>query len=114
MTENQTKILDTEENELFVEINYPGVLVRIKAAIIDSLVIIAIMAVLTTLFSKFEYVPDNLRIAGFIFTFILYDPLCTSILGGTIGHIIMGSSSKKEFQYRKKYIIPSGYYQIHY
>ena len=66
--------------------NYPGVFLRAKAAIIDSIVIIILIIGITDLFSNFENVPDYAKIIAFIFIFILYEPLMISTLGSTIGH----------------------------
>lgn len=79
--ENET---DSNDHE---EIIYPGLLERIKAAVFDSVVLVVLMMILATAFSKFESVPDSARIVGFVFLFILYDPLFTSLFGGTLGHM---------------------------
>ncbi|MDC9722596.1 MAG: RDD family protein [Urechidicola sp.] len=68
--------------------DYPGVFLRVKAAIIDSIVIILFMAVTTDLFSRFENVPDYAKMIAFTLIFILYDPLMVSLFGSTIGHRI--------------------------
>jgi uncharacterized RDD family membrane protein YckC len=66
--------------------DYPGVFLRVKAATIDSIVMILFMVVATDLFSRFENVPDYARMIAFAFIFILYDPLMVSLFGSTIGH----------------------------
>jgi len=66
--------------------DYPGVFLRVKAATIDSIVMIMFMVVATDLFSRFENVPDYARMIAFAFIFILYDPLMVSLFGSTIGH----------------------------
>lgn len=87
--------LDPIDSIESVEILYPGVFERIKAAVTDSFVLIAFMLILTIIFSNFQHVPDSARIAGFIFIFFLYDPLFTSLFGGTIGHMIMKIQVKR-------------------
>lgn len=69
---------------------YPGVFVRVKAVFVDTVVIILLMFGVSQLFELFPNVPDFVRLAAFIFIFMLYDPLFTSIFGGTIGHMVMG------------------------
>jgi uncharacterized RDD family membrane protein YckC len=103
MMEEQIEITDSVER---VEMLYPGVFERIKAAVTDSFVIIAFMLILTIIFSKFQNVPDSLRIAGFIFIFILYDPLFTSLFGGTIGHMIMKIQVKRISNPEKNILLP--------
>ena len=76
--------------------NYPNVLDRVKAVVADSVIIILFMLIATYLFSLFENVHENVRILAFVFIFLLYDPLFTSIFGGTIGHMMFGLRVKRE------------------
>jgi len=64
----------------------PTLLARIKALVIDSVVILAIFTATTLLIDAFGGVPGSVR--GFILVFMvyLYDPLLTSFFGGTLGH----------------------------
>jgi uncharacterized RDD family membrane protein YckC len=78
------------------EEKYPGVLDRVKAIVIDSIVIVLFIVIMTYIFALFENVPEKARIIAFVFIFILYDPLFTSIFGGTIGHMIIGIRVKRE------------------
>jgi uncharacterized RDD family membrane protein YckC len=78
------------------EISYPRLLDRVKAVFIDAIGILLLMVAVSAIFSGIEAVSDNVRIAAFIFIFWLYDPLFTSIFGGTIGHMIVGIRVKKE------------------
>ena len=87
--------------------NYPGVFDRIKAIMADSIVIILLMFTASYIFSLFESVPDNARIIAFVFIFILYDPLFTSIFGGTIGHMLIGIRVKRESDEMKNILLPS-------
>lgn len=88
------------------EEEYPGITDRVKAVITDSIVIVIFMFIVTYVFSNFENVPDNARIIAFIFIFGLYDPLFTSIFGGTIGHMIRGIRVKKENNHKKNILFP--------
>ncbi|MBL4715332.1 MAG: RDD family protein [Bacteroidia bacterium] len=76
--------------------DYPKLIDRIKAAFVDVLVLLALMVAVSSIFSSFDNVPDGIRIAAFIFIFGLYDPIFTSMLGGTLGHMIIGIRVKKE------------------
>jgi uncharacterized RDD family membrane protein YckC len=88
------------------EENYVGVADRVKAVVTDSFVIIAFMIIISYIFSTFDHVPDNLRIVAFIFIFFLYDPLFTSIFGGTIGHMMFGIRVKQEKDLKRNIIFP--------
>ncbi len=86
--------------------NYPGVSVRVKAVVTDSIMLVVFMVVVTYLFESFENVPDYARIIAFIFIFVLYDPLLTSTIGGTIGHMIFGIRVKREKNQQKNILFP--------
>jgi len=86
--------------------NYPNVLDRVKAVIADSFIIILFMLIVTYLISLFENVHENVRILAFVFIFLLYDPLFTSIFGGTIGHMMFGLRVKREKDTTKNILFP--------
>ena len=85
---------------------YPAIPDRVKAIMTDSIVIILFMFLTTYAFSQFEHVPDNARIIAFLFIFGLYDPIFTSLFGGTIGHFIIGIRVKREKNQEKNIIFP--------
>ncbi|RIJ47970.1 RDD family protein [Maribellus luteus] len=87
-------------------VKYPGVSVRIKAVVVDSIMLIIFIVGVSYLFESFESVPDFARIAAFVFIFILYDPLLTSTFGGTIGHFILGVRVKREKNEQKNILFP--------
>ncbi len=88
------------------EENYAGVADRVKAVVTDSIVIIIFMFIVTYTFSVFEHVPDTARIIAFIFIFFLYDPIFTSVFGGTIGHMMFGIRVKREKNQMKNILFP--------
>ena len=88
------------------ENNYPGVSDRVKAVVTDSFIIIFLLFVASYIFSYFEDVPTIVRIIAFIFVIILYDPLMTSVFGGTIGHMMFGIRVKRESNQTKNIIFP--------
>ncbi len=88
------------------KLNYPSVLDRVKAVVADSFIIIIFMLIVTYAFSLFENVHENLRILAFIFIFLLYDPLFTSMFGGTIGHMMFGLKVKREKDTTKNILFP--------
>lgn len=85
---------------------YPELFDRVKAVITDSIILIIFMIIITDIFSTFENVPDNARIIAFLFIFLLYDSICTSIFGGTIGHILIGIRVRKENNTKKNILFP--------
>lgn len=85
---------------------YPGVTDRIKAMLADSVILVIQMAIAAYSFSMFEYVPELVKKIAFIFIFLLYDPLFTSIFGGTIGHMMFGLRVKREHNLRKNILFP--------
>ena len=86
--------------------NYPGVTDRVKAVVVDSIILIIFMFVITYIFGAIEHVPENARIIAFLFIFLFYDPLFTSIFGGTIGHMMFGLRVKREKDQSKNIIFP--------
>lgn len=85
---------------------YGTLLNRIKAILIDGLVIIGFGLVATTILSKFETVGNSVRVIVFLFIFLFYDPLFTSFFGATIGHFIIGLRVRRENDETKKIIFP--------
>lgn len=86
--------------------SYPGILDRIKAILIDGFVLIVLILIVGFVFSQFQSVPDNARIIAFVSIFFLYDPFFTSILGGTIGHHVVGIRVKRELNEEKNILFP--------
>lgn len=88
------------------EMKYASLLNRVKAAIVDFLVLMGLVLAATTILSKFENVPDFVRIIFFILIFILYDPIFTSTIGATIGHLFLGLRIRRSNNEDKKIIFP--------
>ncbi len=89
------------------EENYPRVIDRVKAVMADSFLIIILMFVISYVFTLFGSVSDNARIIAFVFLFLLYDPLMTSIFGGTIGHMLVGIRVKRESDEQRNILFPT-------
>lgn len=68
---------------------YAGIFPRIKAAFIDSVVLIIFMAMASDIFARMESVPVYYKIIAFAFIFILYEPLMVSFLGASVGHSLI-------------------------
>lgn len=80
---------------------------RIKAAFIDAVVMIAFMYGISELFGLFDQVPNVARVVAAIFIFLLYDPLFTSIYGGTIGHSFAKIEVKRQEDNTKNISFPA-------
>ena len=80
---------------------------RVKAASIDAMILIAMMYAATEIFELFDNVPNYARVLVAIFIFLLYDPLFTSIYGGTIGHSFSGIGIRQDNNLEKNISFPS-------
>ena len=88
------------------EMKYGTLINRVKAAIVDFMVLMGLILAVSTIFSKFENVPDFVRVILFILIFILYDPIFTSTIGATIGHLFLGLRVRRSNNEDKKIIFP--------
>lgn len=87
--------------------NYAPLTNRIKAAVIDSVVMIALMYAFTEIFRQFDDVSGNIRMFAFIFVFVLCDPIFTSAFGATIGHSYSKITVKRDSNSKKNISFPS-------
>jgi uncharacterized RDD family membrane protein YckC len=87
-------------------VKYGKLLNRLKAVIVDTLIIGVLGVLASTILEKFANVPDAARLIAFLFVFFLYDPLLTSSIGGTVGHLIIGLRVRRESNETKKIIFP--------
>ena len=79
-----------------LKIPYANLPDRVKAAFIDSIILVVLMYTSSEIFGLFESVPNALRIGVSIFIFILYAPIFTSVFGGTLGHSYIDITVKKQ------------------
>jgi uncharacterized RDD family membrane protein YckC len=80
---------------------YPGLKERIQSTFIDSILIIVLMYLFTTILEKFDNVPDWVRIALFVGIFITYEPLCMTF-GATLGNYMMGIRARQNSDSTKR------------
>ncbi|MGB0521530.1 MAG: RDD family protein [Flammeovirgaceae bacterium] len=73
---------------------YPSLLDRVKAVSIDTFVLVLFMVGASLSFSHFGEIPEAARISV-ILAILLYDPICTSSFGGTLGHLFVGIRVKR-------------------
>ena len=85
---------------------YPHVSERIKAAFTDVFVIVFLLYITSLVFSEIEYVSGQVRMIVFAVIYGLYDPICTSVFGGTVGHYIFGIRVKQGKNEKKNIILP--------
>ena len=75
---------------------YANVFPRVKAAFIDTIVMVAFMYLASEILNLFGTVPNYVRILAATFIFILYDPIFVSQFGQTIGHSRINLVVRKE------------------
>ena len=88
--------LQTSEFEEITPIVYPLVSDRYKAVFIDSMVVISLWVCFSFLFSAFGGVHEYVKIGAYVFSVVLYDPLCISLFGATLGHYSGGMKVVRE------------------
>ncbi|MGD1892608.1 MAG: RDD family protein [Cyclobacteriaceae bacterium] len=74
---------------------YPSLVKRIQAVVIDFLLILVLFSVASLLFNSLGEVADGVRIGVLVFCFVLYEPLFVSQMGGTLGHYLLGLRVKQ-------------------
>ena len=87
-------------------LNYAGLQNRIKAAVIDGIILIAVMYCTSEILNSYEDVSSSLRMWLFVLYFILYEPLAVSIFGSTLGHFYSDIKVRQENNLDKKVIFP--------
>lgn len=76
------------------EISYPSLVKRIQSSVIDFVVLMVVMAIFAKISSLFVNFPTSFRI-GLMASLILYEPICMSFLGYTIGNYVLGLRVRK-------------------
>jgi uncharacterized RDD family membrane protein YckC len=102
------KAKEREIESSISEYPYAGVSDRIKAIICDAVMIGIFMFIIAKIFASIGPVSDTARMLSFVFVFCLYDPLFTSIFGGTIGHFMNGLRVKRENDFNRNILFPLG------
>lgn len=78
----ESTILDTNTST-----SYPLLTERVQSTFIDTIFLIIMMFVFSSILDRYENVPDWVRIALFVGLWIFYEPVCTTI-GFTLGNYI--------------------------
>lgn len=79
---------------------------RIKAAVIDGVLLIVMMYSVAEILKSFNDVPSSLRMYLFVLLFVLYEPLMVSIFGFTAGHYYSDIKVKRMNKPDKNIIFP--------
>ena len=86
--------------------HYAGIAERFKAIILDGFVIISFMITMMLIFSFIGDVSQYIKASVFLLIVVLYDPLFTTLFGGTLGHMMSGIRVKRESDETKNIIFP--------
>lgn len=85
---------------------YGSLAKRVKATLLDFLVIMALGLLVSTIFSRVEDLPNYARIIAFCFIFFLYDPIFVSLFGCTIGQFLLSLKVRRNNNETLKIIFP--------
>lgn len=83
------------------DVNYPSLSDRIQSTFIDTVFIVILMFISSTILERYENPPDWIRIALFFGLWTVYEPVCTS-LGFTIGNYLKGIRVRRNSDPAKK------------
>ncbi len=85
-----------------MNIQYISLFPRVKAATLDSILLILLMYIASEILAEFDTVPNYVRTILFVCIFFLYEPLLVSFWGKTLGHHKMDICVRKESNHNKK------------
>jgi uncharacterized RDD family membrane protein YckC len=100
--QNQKEIIDYEittnsnkEEADYESLQFPSLLTRVKALVLDSLVILFIFSTLSVSINYLGDIPTLVKGFMLVFMIYLYDPILTSFFGATLGHRMMNLTVRK-------------------
>lgn len=85
----------SDEDDPFKGVIFPSLLARVKALVIDAIVLLILFSLASVLIDKFEQTPTYVRVFIFVFAFYIYEPLFVALFAGTIGHHVLGVNVKR-------------------
>ncbi|WP_299557052.1 RDD family protein [Seonamhaeicola sp.] len=91
---------------------YANLFPRVKAAIIDGIVLIVLMYLATWILDAIGEVPNYARIVVFIFVFLLYEPILVAYFGASVGHFFNDIMVKRESNEAKNIILPKAIFRF--
>lgn len=80
---------------------YAKIFDRVKAAVIDGIVIIGLMYSAAEILNGFDAVEIYIRVLIFVFIFLIYEPVLVSFFGATVGHFFSNIMVKQEGDHSK-------------
>lgn len=80
---------------IITEMQYPPTIFRVKAALIDAVLILLLMVISAYAIDIAGEVDDWVRVTIMIVLFIIYEPLTVGLYGGTFGHRVQGLEVRK-------------------
>jgi uncharacterized RDD family membrane protein YckC len=80
---------------------YPSLSDRVQSTFIDTILIIVLMFVFSSILEKYDNAPDWIRIVLFFGLWAIYEPLCTSF-GFTLGNYAKGIRARNISNPQKK------------
>ena len=89
-----------------IEMDYPSLLDRVKAIIIDTIIIAILFIAVANVLQSFEQLYTPTKGIFLFIIFGLYDPLMVSFAHGTLGHKMMGLRVMSASNYEKPVILP--------
>ncbi|HLO57272.1 MAG TPA: RDD family protein [Bacteroidales bacterium] len=84
---------------------YGKLINRVKAILVDTLVIIGLALAVSGILNLFENVSNPVRALCFTLI-VLYDPILTTLNGATVGHMLIGLKVRKESDENQKISFP--------
>jgi uncharacterized RDD family membrane protein YckC len=94
-TNIEDKIQEENEKDLYEDTVFPNLLTRVKALMIDVIVILVIFSMASIIIGAIGEVPSWIRGLIFIFSLYLYEPILITLFGGTVGHHVLKVNIKK-------------------
>lgn len=86
----------------FSHYEFPSLITRFQALIIDTVIIILIFSLANLLINLVGGAPSWVRESMFIFTIFLYEPLLVHFNGGSLGHQIMNLQVRSIYNPKKR------------
>ena len=95
---------------MIMEYEYPTLVRRYLASLIDSVFIMVMIFAVSYLFQSEQKTIEKIRVAVILFMFFVYEPFCTSFFC-TLGQIIMGIRIRRHISL-ERISLPLAYLRI--
>lgn len=74
----------------------PPMAERYKALFMDAMTVLAVLGLYSFIFTLFEHIYVSIKWAIYLATVTLYEPLCLTVCGATVGHYLGGMRVTQE------------------